>query len=305
MSSDQTPSASTGTATSTTASLPTTATSPPSSDISSSSAPPPTTTPIDNASADGNSKASPEEIARKVLEEHDAKLFRAPRTNRPISLRDIEVPDSFFEPTASELTHVFKKYSEHTDALANATMKTKKMRQAEEDERMSRFRHVLIRIQFPDRVMLQGVFKPKSTIRQVRRFVRAALLHARDVPFYFFVTPPKQILTDMDVTLWSQRLVPKALIHIGFDDDAGVNGTMMSSANSKMRTSVTLLKPLLTDVMTDAPETLTDATSPPPPHTVTTLSGDQDSAAAARKDNSNKDKSKLMKKVPKWFSTKK
>lgn len=247
-----------------------------------------------------------------MLEEHDAKLFRAPRTNRPISLRDIEVPESFFDPTAGELKNAWKKYSERTDALANATMKTKKMRQAEEDERMSRFRHVLIRIQFPDRVMLQGVFQPKSTLRQVRRFVRAALLHARDVPFHLFLTPPKQMLTDMDVTLWRQRLVPKALIHIGFDDaGAGVNGTVMSSPNNNMmKNSVTLLKPLLTDVITDAPETLTHASSSGdtavPPRKTTTLSGDssQDAAAAAgRKDN--KDKSKLPKKVPKWFTSSK
>lgn len=180
-------------------------------------------------------------------------------------------------------------------------MKTKKMRQAEEDERMSRFRHVLIRIQFPDRVMLQGVFQPKSTLRQVRRFVRAALLHARDVPFHFFVTPPKQTLTDMDVTLWRQRLVPKALIHIGFDDDDVSN-------NNNMKNTVTLLKPLLTDMITDAPETLTDTSSGNntvhPLRTTTTLSGDSgehDASATGRKDNKNK----LMKKVPKWFTSSK
>lgn len=188
-------------------------------------------------------KRSPEEVSQQVLYDHQSKLFRPSSTQ--IRARDIQIPDSFFEPTTSELTSALNTYSKHTDRLQNATMKTKKMREAEEKQRMGRFRNVLIRIQFPDRVVLQGVFEPQSKIRQVVRFVKAALLDARNVKFHFFVVPPKHILSNIDATLWSEGLVPAAVIHIGIDSGSS--------------DSAVLLKPILLSKITDAPETSKEA----------------------------------------------
>lgn len=225
-------------------------------------------------------KRAPEEIAREVLLKHSVRVFR-PTTAR-FDPRSIELPDDFFNPTADELRSAVAGMTAASQRLHDAPMMTKKMRDAENARKMSRFKRVLIRILLPDRVMLQGVFEPASTVNMVRRFVVASLRDARNVKFYLFVTPPKQKLTEMDKTLWSLGLVPAAFIHMGIE-----SGEEMSSAQ--------LLKDWLLDSMEDAPESKgVDrgvGTSNTP--------SEKDKKETVKKDTvSQKTKTK---KIPKWF----
>ena len=222
-------------------------------------------------------KRSPEEIAREVLEERSVKVFRP--ANYRFDPRRLDLPDDFFEPTSSELKVMVTQQTSLVERLDNAPLMTRKMREAEEERRMSRFKKVLIRIQFPDRVALQGIFVPKSTIRQVIRFVRAALLDARNVKFHLFVTPPKRKLTEVNNTLWKEALVPAALIHIGIDEGP--------TETSK------LLKPHLLEVIEDTPEA-----NPPPLPPVSVTESRKEAGETNQKSSMKKS---LTKKVPKWF----
>lgn len=232
-------------------------------------------------------KASPEEVAGQVLDAHQACLFHA--TSYLVTARDLIVPESFFEPTTAELTHAMHTYSAHSERLRNATMKTKKMRDAEQKQRMARFRQCLLRIHFPDRVSLQGVFTPHTTLRQVVRFVRAALKHARDVKFHLFVVPPKRVLTQLDATLWEENLVPGAVLHLAIDDGPTV--------------TTELLKETLLANITDAP-----VRSAQPENTTDAKQGDlssdnADKPADLADDSKAKAKAKAgaTRKIPKWF----
>lgn len=160
-------------------------------------------------------KPTPEQVAQQVMDSHELRVFHPAK--RSVNVRNIMLPESFFEPSPSELTTVLQTYSEQAERMQNGTMKTRKMRQAETEERMKRFRKVLVRVQLPDRVSLQGVFTPQTTIRQVVRFVRAALKDARNVKFHLFVVPPKRMLARMDATLWEEGMVPAAIVYLGLD----------------------------------------------------------------------------------------
>lgn len=222
-------------------------------------------------------KRAPEEVAREVLESRSVRVFRP--SHERFDPRRIELPDDFFEPTREELAAAAKSMTDGMHRMADAPLMTKKMRDARAEQRMSRFRKVLIRILFPDRVALQGIFEPKSTVRQVQRFVRAGLRDARNVRFHLFVVPPKEKLDKLDATLWSKGLVPAALIHIGIDEGP--------------KESQLLLKESLLEIMEDTP--LLVAPAPPPPEAPPVQETKPEPTVPPKKSSG------LAKKLPKWF----
>lgn len=224
-------------------------------------------------------KLTPEEKARQVLESFSVKVFRPSKTR--FDPRQIDFPDDFFEPTADDVRAAASSITNSVKRMTDGPLMTKKMRDAETAKRMSRFRKVMIRILFPDRIAIQGIFTPQSTTRNVQRFIRAALLDARNVKFHMFVVPPKMKLTDLDATLWSQGLVPAALIHVGIDQ--GPTDTNL------------LLKKWLLERIEDTPE----STAPPPLPVPSVQPEEKPQTTSSSK------KSFLgKKKVPKWFKSK-
>lgn len=223
-------------------------------------------------------KLTPEEKAREVLESHSVRVFR-PSTTR-FDPRQIEFPDDFFEPTAADVRAAASSITKDVRRLTNPPMMTKRMRDAEAAKRMSRFRKVMIRILFPDRIAIQGIFTPQSTTRNVQRFIRASLLDARNVKFHMFVVPPKMKLTELDATLWSQGLVPAALVHVGIDE--GPTDTNL------------LLKKWLLEQVEDTPESV----APVPPQMPSILPEEKPSATSPAKKVGGK------RKIPKWFKSK-
>lgn len=251
----------------------------PVSEAKTEAGPAPTPQPSEaKAEAGATPKQTPEEKSREVLESHSVRVFR-PSTTR-FDPRRVEFPDDFFEPSAEEVVAASRSMTNDVHRRADAPLMTKKMRDAEKAKRMSRFRKVLIRVLFPDRIAMQGIFTPQSTIRNVQRFIRAALLDARNVKFHMFLVPPKMKLTELDDTLWSQGLVPAALVHVGID--SGPTDTKL------------LLKSWLIERIEDTPE----AVAPPPMVMPNVLPEEKPSATTPPKRSGGK------KKIPKWFKSK-
>uniref|UniRef100_A0A3Q0RFS0 UBX domain-containing protein n=1 Tax=Amphilophus citrinellus TaxID=61819 RepID=A0A3Q0RFS0_AMPCI len=69
---------------------------------------------------------------------------------------------------------------------------TKSLREAQIKEKMDRYPKVVLRVQFPDRYVLQGYFRPLETGATV---------------FPLFIAPPKTILDDPSATLFQVRLL--------------------------------------------------------------------------------------------------
>lgn len=170
--------------------------------------------------------ATSTETAPAAERPRDIRVYRP--SDVPFDPRRLELPDDFYAPTTADVKKSFASLSGTTQSLNNAPLMTKKMRDAEQAKKMSRFRKVLIRVRLPDRTAVQGTFTPSSTIREVVKFVNGALRNPKAVKFNLFVTPPKTILKDLDATLWSQGLVPAALINLGVESGPSDSASLLS-----------------------------------------------------------------------------
>lgn len=109
--------------------------------------------------------------------ERHAILFSL-NSSQPISHEE-EMKDSFFDLTVNDIKVLLRDLRTQSQDLENAPLKTSKMREMEHDNqtmlKLNRYRTTVIRIQFANRLVLQGIFLPSDTIQQVMDFVRSFL----------------------------------------------------------------------------------------------------------------------------------
>ncbi|KAK7127328.1 hypothetical protein R3I93_020034 [Phoxinus phoxinus] len=129
---------------------------------------------------------------------------------------DRELPDEFFEVTVDDIRKRFAQLKSERRAFEEAPLMTKSLRESQMKEKLARYPKVALRVQFPDRQVLQGFFRPLETVSALRSFIRS---HMQDqqLQFYLFVAPPKTILEDPNVTLFQANLFPAALVYFGSD----------------------------------------------------------------------------------------
>ncbi|KAM4750333.1 tether containing UBX domain for GLUT4 [Anableps anableps] len=127
-----------------------------------------------------------------------------------------DLPDEFFEVTVDDVRKRFAQLKSERKLLEEAPLLTKSLREAQMKEKMERYPKVVLRIQFPDRHVLQGFFRPLETVGVVRHFLRSHLEDPQ-ISFYLFITPPKTILKDPSATLVEADLFPGALVYFGSD----------------------------------------------------------------------------------------
>lgn len=152
-----------------------------------------------------------------------------------------EIPDSFFEVTASDMRVLMSQLRDNVRSMDNAPLMTAKLRELEDAKKtlvQLQYKETLIRIQFPNRLVLQTVFKPINTIAEVKEFLKTFLTEEvaefqlcklikcgicgctwNKLGFFAVLTPPKTILQD-DERLVELHCVPQALIHFGGDGEA-------------------------------------------------------------------------------------
>uniref|UniRef100_A0A9J7ZGN3 ASPSCR1 tether for SLC2A4, UBX domain containing n=1 Tax=Cyprinus carpio carpio TaxID=630221 RepID=A0A9J7ZGN3_CYPCA len=134
---------------------------------------------------------------------------------------DTEIPDEFFEVTVDDIRKRFAQLKSVRKALEEAPLVTKSLRESQMKEKLDRYPKVVLRVQFPDRRVLQGFFRPLETVAALRSFIRSHLQDPQ-MQFYLFVAPPKTILDDPNVTLFQASLFPAALVYFGSDVRTGL-----------------------------------------------------------------------------------
>ncbi|KAF0699409.1 Aste57867_10017 [Aphanomyces stellatus] len=104
------------------------------------------------------------------------------------------------------------------EAEKNQSFRTSAMRELDEMQKKAVFQSTVLRIRFPDQVVLQATFHPNETIAAVVKLLHESLND--DVPaFYLYVTPPKQTLNlESTSTLTQLNLVPAALVYLAWFD---------------------------------------------------------------------------------------
>ncbi|XP_059393654.1 tether containing UBX domain for GLUT4 [Carassius carassius] len=129
---------------------------------------------------------------------------------------DAELPDEFFEVTVDDIRKRFAQLKSERKALEEAPLVTKSLRESQMKEKLDRYPKVALRVQFPDRCVLQGFFRPLETVAALRSFVQSHLQDPQ-MQFYLFIAPPKTILDEPNVTLFQASLFPAALVYFGSD----------------------------------------------------------------------------------------
>lgn len=133
------------------------------------------------------------------------------------TVRNEDLPDDFFELTIEDAKRLMGDIKRRRHQLENGHLQTHAMRSLEENKRqlrqLAQYKSTVIRVQFPDRTVLQGCFKPIETIGVVQEFVRE-YLEDGSIDFYLFTTPPKAVLPS-ESRLLEVGCVPGALLHFG------------------------------------------------------------------------------------------
>ncbi|CAF0772899.1 unnamed protein product [Brachionus calyciflorus] len=103
-----------------------------------------------------------------------------------------------------------------------APLMTKQMRELEKDRKAMKYSKIVVRVVFKNRMVLQGLFRPKELLSELYKFVRESLSEENqvdDMDFYLFSTPPKTVLKEMKMTLFDANLCPAALVYFKNKND--------------------------------------------------------------------------------------
>ncbi|XP_041077699.1 tether containing UBX domain for GLUT4-like isoform X2 [Polyodon spathula] len=106
-----------------------------------------------------------------------------------------DLPDEFFQVTVDDIRKRFAQLKSEREVLEEAPLLTKSLRESRMKEKIERYPKVVLRVQFPDRHVLQGFFRPLETV----------------------ISPPKVVLDDLTDTLFQANLFPAALVYFGSD----------------------------------------------------------------------------------------
>ncbi|XP_069646347.1 UBX domain-containing protein 6 isoform X1 [Haliaeetus albicilla] len=124
-----------------------------------------------------------------------------------------ELPNDFYNLTAEEIK---REQRLRTEAVEKASMlRTRAMREKEEQREMRKYNYTLMRVRFPDGYILQGTFYARESVSALYNFVREAL---RDDWLPFELLGPGGLkLTDENLAFNECGLVPSALLTLAWD----------------------------------------------------------------------------------------
>ncbi|XP_030369491.1 tether containing UBX domain for GLUT4 [Scaptodrosophila lebanonensis] len=132
-----------------------------------------------------------------------------------------ELPDSFFDLTVNDLKMVLRDLKRTSSGNEDAPLLTAKLRELERQKTMltklNQYKDCVLRIQFPDRFVLQGIFKPYEQLERVVSWVREFLANPVE-RFQLFTIPPKKVLP-AEETLLELNFVPNAVLHFAYVEE--------------------------------------------------------------------------------------
>jgi len=173
---------------------------------------------------------------------NEAVIFSSTDSN--VKYQDID--DDFFELSLDEVKTMYKDLKNEVKRLTEGeVMMTKEMRENQrEGEKLamlSKYKSCVLRIQFPCRHVVQGIFSPDTSISSVIEWL-APLLNSPQTPHELYTAPPRTSLP-VEKTLMELHLFPAALVHFSnlvtkaepvqyLSDDCLANLSNITGANS-------------------------------------------------------------------------
>ncbi|GFT78810.1 tether containing UBX domain for GLUT4 [Nephila pilipes] len=131
------------------------------------------------------------------------------------SAKRADLPEEFFELTVNDVRYLMETYRKERTELENQPLLTKEQRDRQILEKLSRYNETVIRVYFPERLVLQAVFNATETVQTVQDFIRGYLTD-KNLNFYLYITPPKEKLSPSK-SLLEAMLIPAAVTYFGCD----------------------------------------------------------------------------------------
>ncbi|KAM9849086.1 UBX domain-containing protein 6 [Aulostomus maculatus] len=173
-----------------------------------------------------------------------AQLDRQPQVFRPsTNATRFELPPEFYNLTAEELK---KEQQQRSDLVEKNTMlRTKAMREKEEQRERRKYNYTLLRIRLPDGNLLQGTFYAWDRLPVLFRFVRESLVDGWQ-PFELIAPGGQKLQESEEVALAECNLVPAALLSFAWDaavqaDIAAAGGSSPALLKSELLERITTL----------------------------------------------------------------
>jgi len=142
----------------------------------------------------------------------------------------MSVPDEFFRVSAEDLR---REQQAKKDAIEQLGMlRTREMRERDRVKELRRYRYCLVRVRFPDGILLQGTFAAHEKLSAVFAFIAENLV-SDWIPFSL-ASSTGHALTDDTSSLAELNLAPASLLNLTFDsavmaDIASAKGVRLQS----------------------------------------------------------------------------
>nr|XP_032620410.1 tether containing UBX domain for GLUT4 isoform X3 [Chelonoidis abingdonii] len=262
--------------------------------------------PTSLSSPGGPSKPKKSKTSQEQLKEQEQHLEREtvvchPDLEELLSAGPQDLPDEFFEVTVDDVRKRLAQLQNERKRLEEAPFMTKSLREAQMKEKLERYPKVVLRVQFPDRHVLQGFFRPSETVGILRDFVRSHLADA-ELPFYLFIAPPRAILSNENETLFQANLFPASVIHFGSEEhkDCYLRAELLESAVSPS-TADLLVASLSKSLVPSAPPASETAVPCPVEPEETDEKRTAENPEPARAAEASQPVRRPPEKVPKWL----
>ncbi len=142
----------------------------------------------------------------------------------PDSSFEEDIPETFWQPRRDDLQREQEKIKQTQEG---GMLKTKAMREMDRVNKARQYLRTVVRIRFPDKYVLEGLFHPWETFGDLMSFVRTALSDSKR-PFYLYKSPPVTKYLDETRRFVDEGLVPSALLNFSWNDAS--SSTMASGA---------------------------------------------------------------------------
>ncbi|XP_053393564.1 tether containing UBX domain for GLUT4-like [Mercenaria mercenaria] len=209
--------------------------------------------------------------------------------------QDDDLPDEFFELTDRDMRSLIAAQQKRLQEIEDQPLMTSTMRKAKLEAEYSRYDRVVIRVQFHDKLTLQGLFRPRETIFAVKKFVKEHL-EDKSMPFYLYTAPPKNVLKDDTQDLIEARLVPATVVYFGSEQqkDHYLSEAVLSELSPKLQADILVaecLNELNEQKESSSSSVQSSSAKGKKPANYNPSSSSSSSASAQNSDKS----------VPKWF----
>uniref|UniRef100_A0A1B0FQG8 UBX domain-containing protein n=2 Tax=Glossina morsitans morsitans TaxID=37546 RepID=A0A1B0FQG8_GLOMM len=139
----------------------------------------------------------------------------------PSQARRVKLPDDFYRMSPEEIK---REQQMRTEALENAqVLKTKAMREREEQRVLRMYRYALVRVKFPNGIYIQGTFNVYEKISDIFEMVQSCLSD-ETLEFNLISSSDGRLSDeDMDKSLYDLRLIPNVVLLFSIPGQVNTN----------------------------------------------------------------------------------